>query len=92
MSKRLKIIRARDAGNLRVKLWFSDETEQVVDIGEFIRNHPHPAYNRFLDADLFKTFQLDNGNIVWGEDWDLIFPVYQLHRGIADGDVIEQER
>ena len=29
----------------------------------------------------FKKFSLDDGNIVWGEDWDLVFPVEQLHAG-----------
>ena len=27
------------------------------------------------------TFKIENGNIVWGEDWDLIFPIEQLHQG-----------
>jgi hypothetical protein len=26
---------------------------------------------------------LEDGNIVWGEDWDLIFPIEQLHQGIV---------
>ena len=25
--------------------------------------------------------QFENGNIVWGKNWDLIFPVEQLHSG-----------
>lgn len=88
MSKRLKITRAEDVGSLWVRLWFTDGTQQTVDVGEFIRAHPHPQYNRYLDPDLFGTFQLVNGNIVWGEDWDLIFPVGQLHRGVVDREVV----
>ena len=30
----------------------------------------------------FEKFTLDDGNIVWGEDWDLIFHVGQLHSGV----------
>lgn len=89
MSKRLKISRAEVVGPLQVRLWFTDDTRQTVNIGDFIRAHPHPQYNRYLDPDLFNTFQLVNGNIVWGEDWDLIFPVEQLHRGVVDGEVVE---
>lgn len=39
---RLYIIEATNAGNLSVNLLFSDNTSQTVDIGEFIRRHPHP--------------------------------------------------
>ncbi len=29
-----------------------------------------------------RTFTLDGGNIVWGRNWDLIFPIEQLHEGV----------
>ena len=29
----------------------------------------------------FQKFTIDDGNIVWGEDWDLVFPVEQLYAG-----------
>lgn len=77
----LYILKAEPAGNLSVNLLFSDNTSQVVNIGDFIRRHPHPQYNKYLDERLFNTFQLEDGNVVWGEDWDLIFPIEQLHEG-----------
>ena len=46
-----------------------------------IRKHPHPQYNKYLDPDLFRTFVIDDGNVVWGDDWDLIFPVENLYSG-----------
>jgi hypothetical protein len=52
-----------------------------VDFEHFLRNHPHPQYDRYLDPDLFQTFFIDNGNVVWGEDWDMIFPVEDLYLG-----------
>lgn len=52
-----------------------------ADIGEFIRRHPHPQYNKYLDPRKFSRFAIENGNIVWGKNWDLIFPVEQLHTG-----------
>lgn len=78
---RLYIIEATNAGNLSVNLQFSDNTSQTVDIGEFIRRHPHPQYNKYLDEKKFCQFKLENGNIVWGKNWDLIFPIEQLHSG-----------
>ena len=84
MSK-LYITQAKDAGNLSVNLWFSDNTMQTINVGDFIRRHPHPQYNKYLDERKFNRFNIENGNIVWGKNWDLMFPIEELHAGfIAD--------
>ena len=75
------ITKALDVGNLSVCLHFSDNTIQTVDVGDFIRRHPHPQYNKYLDPKKFSKFTIENGNIVWGKNWDLIFPIEQLHAG-----------
>lgn len=62
------IVSAEGAGNLCVRLMFNDGHQSVIDIGEFIRRHPHPQYNKHLNQDLFSTFVVDDGNVVWGED------------------------
>ena len=41
----------------------NDGYQSVVDIGDFIRKHPHPQYNKYLDPDLFRTFLIDDGNV-----------------------------
>ena len=64
--EKLHIVKAENAGNLTVNLTFSDNTTQLVDVSDFIRRHPHPH----------------NGNVVWGKNWDLIFPIEQLHSGV----------
>ena len=46
------------------------------------RRHPHPQYNKYLDPRKFNRFTIDNGNVVWGKNWDLIFPIEQLHSGV----------
>ena len=79
--KKLAIIKAESLGNLTVELWFNDNTHRSINVGEFIHNHPHPQYNKYLDEEEFNKFTIDDGNIVWGEDWDLIFPIEQLHVG-----------
>ncbi len=81
MGKGIYVVKAEDAGNLTVRLFFSDERSQMVDIGDFIRRHPHPQYNKYLDPKKFKKFSIENGNIVWGKNWDLIFPLEQLYQG-----------
>ena len=79
--ERIYITKAENAGNLKVCLTFSDDTQQTIDVGGFIRNHPHPQYNKYLDPCKFNRFTLENGNIVWGKNWDLIFPIDQLYSG-----------
>lgn len=81
--ERIYIIKAEDAGNLNVCLYFSDNTVQTVNIGDFIRRHPHPQYNKYLDPRKFCRFTIENGNIVWGKNWDMVFPIEQLHAGIV---------
>lgn len=79
--ERLYIIKAENAGNLTVSLTFNDNTVKTVDVGDFIRRHPHPQYNKYLDPRKFCHFTIENGNIVWGKNWDLIFPIEQLYAG-----------
>lgn len=33
------------------------------------------------DPKEFRTFTLDGGNVVWGHNRNLIFPIEQLHEG-----------
>lgn len=80
--KKLSITKAENVGNLTVSLTFSDNTVQIINVGDFIRRHPHPQYNKYLDPKKFSRFALENGNIVWGKNWDLIFPIEELHAGV----------
>lgn len=81
MSGNLYVVRAEDLGNLQVRVFFSDNKCQLIDIGDFIRNNPHPQYNKYLDPKKFKKFTIENGNLVWGKNWDLMFPIEQLYQG-----------
>lgn len=72
---RLCIIGAKDAGNCIVDLQFSDQTTRRVDIGDFIRRHPHPQYNKYLNPRNFRRFEIEDGNIVWGKSWELGFGI-----------------
>ena len=65
--------------DLTVKLCFNDKTKRVVDIGAFIKKHPHPQYNKYLKLPLFKKMRLEHGNIIWGND--LEFHIEDLYKG-----------
>lgn len=80
--KYIKIKEASYVGDLKVMLAFNDGVVTVVDFGEWIKQNPHPQYNRYLDEKMFKKFYLDDmGNIAWGKNRDLYFPIDQLHEG-----------
>ena len=76
------IVTAADyVGNLSVLLHFSDGKQQTVNVGDFIRRHPHPQYNKYLREINFKKFAIRCGNVVWGKHGDLLFPVGALYEG-----------
>ncbi|MBI3501971.1 MAG: DUF2442 domain-containing protein [Bacteroidetes bacterium] len=77
----MQIIKAEYISGYKVKLFFDDNKQQVVDFGEFILSSPYAAFNQYKDLKKFKRFKLENGNIVWGKNWDLIFPLEQLRAG-----------
>ncbi len=77
----LEVINAEYLDGYKLKLVFSDKTVKVVDFGNFLIKKPHPQYSKYLDIPKFKDFKIEMGNVVWGENWDLIFPLSQLYRG-----------
>ena len=77
----LAVTEAQYIDGHRLRLYFSDGTAQIVDFGPFLLNHPHPQHNKYCKLANFKRFKIERGNVVWGRDWDLIFPVSQLHQG-----------
>lgn len=80
----LSVISAKYVAPLCVKLDFSDGTSKTIDVGAFIRKHPHPQYNAYLNEKKIITFKIEFGNIVWGKNWDLIFPIDRLHTGVCE--------
>lgn len=88
MNGTYSIVHATDMGNLKVHLVFSDGIERTVDVGAFLRKHPHAQHNKYLDPREFAKFKLVDGNIVWGRDGDLMFELDGLHDGqdLNDGD------
>lgn len=79
--KTIAVTEADYDGDHRLRITFSDGTTQVVDFGPFLQNHPHPAHDKYRRLANFKRFRIERGNVVWGRDWDLIFPLSQLHQG-----------
>lgn len=79
--RHIRVVNAVYAGEYKVRTLFTDNTTQTIDVGPFLFARPHPQYNKYRDFELFKQFSVEMGNVVWGENWDLIFPVEHLYRG-----------
>lgn len=67
-------------GGHRLQLRFSDGIERVVDFEPFLSGALNPLIRRFLDAQLFRQFVVQDGNLMWG-DYDLCFPIADLYDG-----------
>jgi len=79
--KAISVSSAAYIDGYRLEVVFNDNKKSVVDFGNFLSTHSHPQYNKYKKAENFKKFKIENGNIVWGKDWDMIFPVYDLYQG-----------
>lgn len=75
---------AKYADEFKLEILFTDNKKQLVDFGKFLRKHSHPQFNKYKKLQNFKQFKIENGNVVWGKDWDMIFPVYDLYKGIIN--------
>jgi len=76
-----QVSQADFAGSYSVLLTFSNGVKRIVDFGRFLKKSVHPTIRSYLDENNFKKFKVERGNIVWGENWDLIFPIEQLYEG-----------
>ncbi|MDR0694344.1 MAG: DUF2442 domain-containing protein [Prevotellaceae bacterium] len=81
MAREIYITKATYVKDLTLHIVFNDGTAQEIDFRYFLQRHPHPQYNKYENPERFKNFQLAEGNIVWGKNWDLIFPIEQLYQG-----------
>ncbi|MBO9619119.1 MAG: DUF2442 domain-containing protein [Niabella sp.] len=76
----ISIKEAKYIGAFKLELLFNDNKTNVVDFSFFLQNHSHPQYNKYKKEEHFKKFFVENGNVVWGKNWDMIFPVYDLYK------------
>jgi len=79
MARQLFIQQAVYLSDFLVELEFNDGKIQKVDFRNYLYNHPQ--YDKYKKPINFKKFFLDHGNIVWGKNWDLIFPIEKLYNG-----------
>jgi len=77
--KIIDVISAQHVKDYKVRIKYSDSKENTVDFHDFLFSHPHPSYNHLKEVDNFKRFWIEDGNIVWDENWNFIFPIADLY-------------
>ena len=79
--KTIAVKEAKYLDGFKIEILFNDNKKKVVDFETFLKSHSHPQFNKYKETGNFKKFQIENGNVVWGSDWDMVFPVYDLYKG-----------
>ncbi len=77
----ISVKEAKYIDDYKLEIVFTNRKIRVVDFEPFLTTHSHPQYNKYKKPKYFKSFKIENGNIIWGKDWDMIFPVYDLYKG-----------
>ena len=65
-------------GDHKLKLSFNDGMEQMIDFGPFLSASLNPLIRKYLNPEVFKKYEIDNGDMEWN-DYDLCFPVADLY-------------
>jgi hypothetical protein len=76
----LEVIKATQLSDSMLEVKFSDGKINQIDFKEFLSRSSHPEIRKYLDQDLFSTFEVKDGNVIWN-DYDLIFPLADLYSG-----------
>jgi hypothetical protein len=72
------IVRVEQIADYKLKLYFSDGMERVIDFEPFLRRSRNPMILKYLDQKKFRDFRLEYGELVW-DDYGLCFPIADLY-------------
>jgi hypothetical protein len=81
MSISLEITKAIHVKEYKVELHFNDNSKRVFDFQEAFDKYAKGDCTKWRSRRNFVRFKVVQGNIVWGVNWDIVFPLYQLHNG-----------
>jgi hypothetical protein len=73
--KDLSIIKANFLVDYNVLLSFSNGKQKIINFQPLFLKYAKGHYSKYLSQTLFAKFQVVNGNIFWGKNEDIIFPV-----------------
>lgn len=76
----IEIVRVERLFDYKLKLYFSDGAERVVDFEPVLSSSQNPMIRAYLDPQKFEAFRLEHGALIW-DDYGLCFPIADLYDG-----------
>ena len=73
------VVSAEYVGGFCLRITFADGRCNVVDFEPFFMKHPHAPFRKYYNVDMFRQFRIEDSNVVWGRDWDLIIDPANLY-------------
>ncbi len=78
----IRITDAYHTNGYRMRVRFSDGTDKEIDFSDFINSTKIGALQKYKDIERFSTsHKIEDGMLVWGESWEMIFPNESLYLG-----------
>jgi Protein of unknown function (DUF2442) len=74
----IDILRVEQLSDYKLKLYFSDGIERIIDFEPFLQASRNPMIRAYLDPKKFANFKLAYGELVW-DDYGLCFPIADLY-------------
>lgn len=75
----LAIENANYIRDFAIRLTFNDGHKTLVDFKPFLEESYQPAIQKYLNEELFRSFQIKDGNLDWN-DFDLCFTIEDLYK------------
>ncbi|MCW3111403.1 MAG: hypothetical protein JWQ09_5909 [Segetibacter sp.] len=76
----LTVVKARHLGGYKILIWFSNGKQRIIDFEALFSKFVKGEYNKWFLPSNFKKFGVSNGNIFWGKNEEVIFPVSFLYK------------
>lgn len=75
----LKIKKASFIAGKKILIEFSNGKSKMVDFEPIFKKYVKGDFSFFADPIQFKSFKVAGGNLFWGENEDVIFPVQSIY-------------
>ena len=73
----MKVVKAKYLDDYKIEIIFDDKKRNVINFLPALKKYA--TCKKYLDITLFKKFKVDSGNIVWGNNWEMIFKIEDLY-------------
>lgn len=87
----IDIVRAEYIDGYKIRLWFSDGKNHVVDFEPFLQAARNPMSTRYRELQAFKDFRIEDGNLIWN-DYEMCFALEDLYSNDLGAELDEKDR